>query len=162
MTERVTRLAGWTLLLGVVCAMGAVVTLAFATVEQSLDGGEVVECRPFDVMLGRETGCEGWPTGRVMPMLLVVAAIAMWGVPDRRRGNGAARMLGCLATTVTGFVMVVIVGDLTFTPRGTTMLLVWLTVLSGLAPLVALPLALRRDLTLEADEPDDEDATTAP
>ena len=173
MTERVIRLAGWTLLLAVLCAMGTVVTLAFATVEQSNAGGGA-ECRPFDVMLGRETDCEGWPTGRTMPMLLVVAAIAMWGVPERRGGNGAARVLGCLATTVVGIVMVVTVGGLDFSPRGTTMLLVWLTLLAGLVPLALLPFALRHDLALETDDErsddersddgrsDDEDAATFP
>ena len=154
MTDRVIWLAGWTLLVAVVCALLAVLTLAFASITEPVSGvgaGET-SCRPFDVMMGRDRGCEGWPTGGAMPMLLAAAGVAMWGIPERRRGNGAVRMIGCVATVVVGLIAVVVVGGLDFSPRAATMRLVWGIVLAGLVPLALLPLALRHDLRAENGE----------
>ena len=151
MTDRVIWLAGWTLLVAVVGALLAILTLAFAWVTEPVSGARAgwVECRPFDVMMGRNDDCAGWPSGAAMPMLLAVAAVATWGIPERRRGNAVARLIGSLATVVVGLVAVVVVANLDFSPRAPTMRLLWLVVLSGLAPLVLLPFALRHDLHQE-------------
>ncbi len=159
MSDRVIWVAGWTLLLAVLLSVAAIVTLADTTTEQTITEGAVAECRPVDVVLGRSEECEGWPTGRAMPLLLLTAAVAALGVPEGRR-LALTRLAASLGVVVAAIVVLTNLGDLAFTPRVWTFRLVRGVLAAGFLPFFLLPFALRYDVVREAKLERSDQATT--
>ncbi len=149
MADRVIWAAGWTLLFAVVMSLAALVTLTDSTTEETIDSGRIVECRPVDVMLGRDDGCEGWPTGRAMPLLLLTAAVAALGVPENRRPV-LTRLAASLGVVVASMIVLTTLDDLSFMPRTWTLRLARGVLMAGFLPFFLLPFALRYDVVKAA------------
>ena len=149
MAERVIWAAGWTLLFAVVMSLAAIVTLTDTTTEQTIGSGAVAECRPLDVMLGRDDGCEAWPTGRAMPLLLLTALVAALGVPEGSR-LVLTRLVASLGVVVASIIVLTTLDDLSFMPRTWTFRLTRGVLLVGFLPFFVLPFALRYDVVKAA------------
>lgn len=141
MADRVVWLMAWTLTVALVLAALAVVALMFATVVHPSDSGAEVECRAVDVMLGRADECDGWPTGRAIPTVLVTALVAAVGVPERRR-IALGRILASLALTVSAVVSIRAVDDLEFPAYDPTSRLLWGVFWCAVVPLLLVTAAL--------------------
>lgn len=134
----------WTLTVALVLAALAVAALMFATVVHPGDGGGEVECRAVDVMLGRADDCDGWPTGRAIPTVLVTALVAAVGVPERRR-PALGRVVASIALSAGAVVSIRTVADLEFVASDPTPKLLWGVFWCALVPLVLVVPARRFD-----------------
>lgn len=144
MADRVVWLMAWTLTVALVLASLSVAALMFATVVHPSDRGGDVECRAVDVMLGRADECDGWPTGRAIPTVLVTALVAAVGVPERRR-LALSRIAASVVLLISAVVSIRTVADLEFVAYNPTPSLLWGVFSCALVPLVLVVPAYRFD-----------------